>query len=156
MSAEVGVENDNFLTHKRGWKSWFYTLDHKRIGILYLISVMIFFLIGGIFALIVRTELWTPGKNIIGAHTYNQAFTYHGTIMVFMVILPLIPSALGNMILPMQLGAKDVAFPRLNMWSYYIFMFGAFLAMLTLFFSGIDTGWTFYTPYSISIAVLHF
>jgi cytochrome c oxidase subunit I len=149
MSQAVVGSEDNYLNHKKTLKSWFITLDHKRIGILYLASIVVFMMIGGVFALIVRTELWTPGTNIIKAHSYNQAFTYHGTIMVFMVILPLIPSAIGNMVLPMQLGAKDVAFPRLNLASYYIFMAGAFLAAATLFLSGVDTGWTFYTPYSI-------
>lgn len=142
-------EKNNYLNHTKGLKSWLFSLDHKRIGIMYLVSVLIFFLLGGIFALILRTELWGPGKVIIDANTYNQAFTYHGTIMVFMVVLPLIPSALGNMILPMQLGAKDVAFPRLNLLSYYVFMAGAFLAAITLFLGKVDTGWTFYTPYSI-------
>ena len=147
QSADVG--SLNYLNHSKGLKSWLTTLDHKRIGVMYLFSVLAFFILGGLFALIVRTELWSPGKNIIDANTYNQAFTYHGTIMVFMVILPLIPSALGNLLLPMQLGAKDVAFPRLNLLSYYIYIAGAFLALATLFLNRVDTGWTFYTPYSI-------
>ena len=142
-------KSNNYLNHQTGLKSWLFSLDHKRIGIMYLVSVLIFFILGGFFALVVRTELWGPTKTIIDANTYNQAFTYHGTIMVFMVILPLIPSALGNMLVPMQLGAKDVAFPRLNLLSYYIFMAGALLAALTLFIGRVDTGWTFYTPYSI-------
>ena len=151
MSADSSSNNaqNNFINHGKGLWSWLYTLDHKRIGVLYLFSVLVFFLLGGIFALMVRTELWAPGPVILSADQYNQAFTYHGTIMVFMVILPLIPSAIGNMILPMQLGAKDVAFPRLNLLSYYVFMGGAFLAVITLFVGKVDTGWTFYTPYSI-------
>ncbi len=142
-------EKNNYLNHSKGIKSWLTSLDHKRIGVLYLFSILIFFLVGGIFALILRTELWGPTKTFIDANTYNQAFTYHGTIMTFMVILPLIPSAIGNIILPMQLGARDVAFPRLNLISYYVYMSGALLAVITLFVGRVDTGWTFYTPYSI-------
>lgn len=141
--------HDHYLNHQKGLKSWLTTLDHKRIGVMYLFSVLTFFFAGGIFALIVRMKLWNPGAGFIEPDTYNKAFTFHGTIMVFMVILPLIPSALGNMLVPMQLGAKDVAFPRLNLLSYYLFMLGAILAIITLFTNGVDTGWTFYAPYSI-------
>ncbi|MBI2601783.1 MAG: cytochrome c oxidase subunit I [Deltaproteobacteria bacterium] len=147
--APAHGSHDNYLTHKRGLWSWLYTLDHKRIGLLYLFTILSAFLVGGIAALMVRTELWKPGKVFLDPDGFNQAFTYHGSIMVFMVILPLIPSALGNLILPMQVGAKDVAFPKLNLLSYYVFLFGVILAVATLFTSGIDTGWTFYAPYSI-------
>ena len=150
MSYEATAESGkDYLSHKKGLKSWLTTLDHKRIGVMYLFSILSFGVLGAIFSLIVRTELWSPKKTIIEAGDYNQAFTYHGTIMVFMVILPLIPSAMGNLLLPMQLGAKDVAFPRLNLLSYYVYMAGALFALTTLLFNGVDTGWTFYTPYSI-------
>jgi cytochrome c oxidase subunit I len=139
----------DYLTHERGLWSWLKTLDHKRIGLMYLFSVLAFFLIGGIFALLIRTELLTPGQTIMDANTYNKMFTYHGAIMVFLVVIPAIPAALGNFVLPIMLGAKDVAFPRLNLASYYIFMAGATFAVLALFLRGADTGWTFYTPYSI-------
>ena len=125
------------------------TLDHKRIGLMYLFSVLTFFFVGGLFALALRYELSHFGKHIMDANTFNKAFTYHGAIMVFLVIIPGIPAALGNFILPMMLGAKDVAFPKLNLFSYYIFMIGAFFAIASLYFGGVDTGWTFYTPYSI-------
>lgn len=141
--------NTNYLTYPKGLMSWLITVDHKRIGIMYLASTLVFFLMGGIFALLVRIELLTPGETIMAADAYNRAFTYHGAIMVFMVIIPMIPSAMGNFILPMMLGAKDVAFPKLNLASYYVFMAGALLAGATLFLKGVDTGWTFYTPYSI-------
>jgi len=137
-----------YLNYPKGLKSWITTLDHKRIGIMYLATVLFYFFLGGIFATLIRIEHMTSGAGIMDANQYNRVFTYHGAIMVFMVIIPLIPAAVGNFILPMQLGAKDVAFPRLNLLSYYIFLLGSFMALATLFFKGVDTGWTFYTPYS--------
>jgi len=115
---------------------------------MYLVSVLFMFLVGGIFALLVRTELLTPGHTIMDADTYNQAFTLHGAIMVFLFIIPSIPAALGNFFLPIMLGAKDVAFPRLNLMSYYIYVIGACFAIFSLVVNAVDTGWTFYTPYS--------
>ena len=140
---------DNYINHSKGIWSWLSTLDHKRIGIMYLFTILVFFLLGGIFAILIRLELMSPGQTLMSANTYNQVFTYHGTIMVFMVIIPLIPAAIGNFVLPMMIGAKDVAFPRLNLASYYVFIAGAMLAASTLFLKGVDTGWTFYAPYSI-------
>jgi cytochrome c oxidase subunit 1 len=140
---------ENYINCEKGLWSWFTSLDHKRIAILYYISVMTFFLVGGVFALLLRLELFSPGGQIFNGDTYNQAMTYHGAIMVFMVIIPGIPAILGNFLLPIQIGAKDVAFPRLNLLSWYVFMLGAALAVSTMFTSKIDTGWTFYTPYSI-------
>jgi cytochrome c oxidase subunit I len=143
------VHGDNYINYDAGLKSWFTTLDHKRIAILYLVAVMFFFLCGGIAALLLRLELFAPGGQIFTGNTYNQAMTYHGAIMVFMVIIPGIPAVLGNFLLPIMIGAKDVAFPRLNLMSWYVFMAGALLAISTFFTDKIDTGWTFYTPYSI-------
>lgn len=142
-------DGKNYLNHESGLWSWLTTLDHKRIGIMYMISVMGFFLIGGIFAMLIRTELFTAGPTIMSADQYNQAMTFHGAIMVFMVIIPGIPAFLGNFILPLHLGAKDVAFPRVNLLSWYCLMVGAILAFVSLIYNGADTGWTFYTPYSI-------
>jgi cytochrome c oxidase subunit I len=148
-TIEARPDSDNYLTHTRGVLSWIFTLDHKRIGVMYMWSVLGSFLLGGIFALLVRTELLTPGPTITeDANTYNQWFTLHGAIMVFLVIIPSIPAALGNIILPIMLGAKDVAFPRLNLFSYYLWVCGAVLCVLSLAMGGFDTGWTFYTPYS--------
>ncbi len=147
--GDLVKHGDNYINHSAGIKSWLNTLDHKRIGMMYLFTVMIFFLIGGFFALGIRLELFSPGMQFMTPDTYNRFFTYHGAIMVFMVIIPLIPAAMGNFILPMQLGAKDVAFPRWNLVSYYIYVTGALIAASTLFLKGVDTGWTFYTPYSI-------
>jgi cytochrome c oxidase subunit 1 len=138
----------NYLTYPKGLWSWLVTLDHKRIGIMYLATTLLWFLLGGTFATILRLEHFTPGQGFMDAAQYNRTFTYHGTIMVFMVIIPMIPAAIGNFVLPMMLGAKDVAFPRLNLLSYYIFVLGSFMALGTLFIGGVDTGWTFYTPYS--------
>ena len=152
MSNHSGPEQvgDNYLNHSKGLMSWLTTLDHKRIGVMYLFTVLTFFLLGGIFALIIRMELFKFGGHaLVDANTYNKMFTYHGAIMVFLVIIPAIPAALGNFILPIMLGAKDVAFPRLNLASYYIFVLGASFATAALFLRGADTGWTFYTPYSI-------
>lgn len=137
-----------YLTHERGFISWFFTLDHKRIGIMYLLGVMSSFLLGGVFALLIRTELLFPGRTIMDADTYNQMFTLHGAIMVFLVIIPGIPAALGNFVLPIQLGAKDVAFPRLNLASFHLWIIGALFLVLSMVLSAADTGWTFYTPYS--------
>ena len=140
--------NENYLTASRGWMSWLVTLDHKRIGVMYLALVCAAFFIGGMGALLVRIELLTRGKTIMDADQYNRMFTLHGTVMVFLFIIPSIPAALGNIILPIQLGAKDVAFPRLNLMSLYIYGFGALFAVFSLVGGGVDTGWTFYTPYS--------
>jgi cytochrome c oxidase subunit 1 len=147
--AAHSATGKNYLNESSGLWSWLTTLDHKRIGIMYLIFVMFFFLVGGIFALLIRLELFAPGGQIFTGDTYNQAMTYHGAMMVFMVIIPGIPAILGNFFLPLHIGAADVAFPRLNLLSWYVFMAGAAMAVSTMFLNKIDTGWTFYTPYSI-------
>lgn len=155
-SSPVG---STYLNYPKGILGWFVTLDHKRIGLMYLFSVLFFFLVGGLFALAMRLELFKPelvygtaGQIFETADGYNRALTYHGVIMVFLVIIPMIPAALGNFFLPMMLGAKDVAFPRLNLASYYLYAGGAIMAVLTMFLGGVDTGWTFYTPYSVDRA----
>lgn len=138
----------NYLNHEKGLLSWLLTVDHKRIGLLYLGSITFFFFIGGMLALLLRTELLTPAQNIIDANTYNQIFTLHGAIMIFLFIIPSIPAALGNFFLPMMIGAKDVAFPRLNLASFWIYVLGAVFALYSIVSGAVDTGWTFYTPYS--------
>ena len=156
MAAHTSHSADeNYINCEKGLMSWFTSLDHKRIGILYMVTVFFFFLLGGIMALLLRLELFAPnptagvGQVLGNGDVYNQVLTYHGAIMVFMVIVPGIPAILGNFFLPLQIGAKDVAFPRLNLASWYFFMAGAILALTTLVTTKIDTGWTFYTPYSI-------
>lgn len=145
----LSAPGKNYLNESSGIWSWLTTLDHKRIGIMYMLSVLSFFFIGGMFALLMRLELINPGKLIIGADTYNQFMTFHGAIMTFMVIIPGIPAFIGNFILPLHIGAKDVAFPRVNLMSWYCLMVGAVISFSSLFYGGADTGWTFYTPYSI-------
>jgi cytochrome c oxidase subunit 1 len=142
------LATDNYLTHTRGIRSWLCTLDHKRIGVMYLVSVLLMFLLGGVFALLIRTELIAPGPVLMGKDMYDQMFTLHGAIMIFLFLIPGIPSALGNFVLPIMLGAKDVAFPRLNLASFYLWWGGAVFFLVVLATGGLDTGWTFYTPYS--------
>ncbi len=144
-----GDPNAPYLEAKRGIGSWLVTLDHKRIGLMYLAMVSIAFFTGGMFALMIRTELWSRGKTIIDGETYNRIFTLHGAVMVFLFIIPSVPAALGNFFLPIMIGAKDVAFPRLNLLSFYIYLFGLSIVMLSLVLGAVDTGWTFYTPYSL-------
>lgn len=139
---------NTFLTDEKGVWAWLTTVDHKKIGIMYLVAVTFFFALGGVLALLLRTELLTPATTFIEADAYNQLFTLHGAIMVFFVLVPSIPAALGNFIMPMQLGAKDVAFPKLNLLSFYIYVIGAIFTFVALSINGLDTGWTFYTPYS--------
>ncbi len=146
----MAASGANYLNHEKGLWSWLTTLDHKRIGIMYMISILLFFLVGGIFALLLRAELMFEGQQLFNSQTYNQYMTYHGAIMVFMVIVPGIPAIFGNFFLPLHIGAADVAFPRLNLFSWYLLMFGAIVTFSSLFFGGADGGWTFYTPYSVS------
>src|SRR6187549_310245 len=143
------INEPNYLKVAKGWKSWAFTLDHKRIGVMYLSGILVALIVGGAFALLVRTELWQPGKTIVEQDLYNKFFTLHGSVMVFLVIIPGIPAALGNIIMPIQLGAPDVAFPRLNLMSFYLWCSGALLLVLTIPFGSLDTGWTLYTPYSL-------
>jgi len=142
--------NVSYLEASKGIGNWLVTLDHKRIGVMYLISVAIAFALGGVFALLVRAELFTQGKTLMDANTYNKMFSLHGVVMVFLFIIPSIPAALGNIMLPIQLGTKDVAFPRLNLLSLYVYVFGACFGVYSMINGGVDTGWTFYTPYSSS------
>lgn len=138
----------NYLTHTSGVLSWALTLDHKRIGLMYLVGILSSFLLGGILALLLRAELFFPGENMFSNDGYNQLFTLHGAVMVFLFIIPSIPAALGNFLVPVMLGAKDVAFPRLNLSSFYLWVGGTVFFLVALFSTGLDTGWTFYTPYS--------
>lgn len=142
--------SSNYLNVSKGIKSWLFTIDHKRIGIMYLASLVLFFFVGGMLALALRLELWEPARTFMDADTYNRIFTLHGAVMVFLFIIPSIPAALGNFFLPIMLGAKDVAFPKLNLLSFWIYSFGALFTLYSIAHGGVDTGWTFYTPYSTS------
>ena len=139
---------ENYLTVDYGVRSWLLTRDHKRIGLLYLMSITAAFFLGGFFALGLRLELLTPAGDLMRAETYNKFFSMHGIVMVFFFLIPSIPAVLGNFLLPLMIGARDVAFPRLNLASWYIYMLGAAFLTYTMVSGGVDTGWTFYTPFS--------
>jgi cytochrome c oxidase subunit 1 len=142
------IETPNYLNAEYGWKSWLFTKDHKRIAVLYMISITIMFALGGVFAGLIRAELLTPQGDMVNSDTYNKFFTMHGIIMVFFFLIPSIPATLGNFFVPMMIGAKDLAFPRINLLSWYIYIVGAIFALAAVVMGGVDTGWTFYTPFS--------
>ncbi|MGE5664680.1 MAG: cbb3-type cytochrome c oxidase subunit I, partial [Deltaproteobacteria bacterium] len=127
---------------ERGFRSWALTVDHKRIGVMYLYTTLLFFLLGGVVALLMRIKLMFPGQQVFSDHAYNVMFTLHGSMMIFLFVIPAIPSGLGNFFIPLQIGARDVAFPRLNLSSYWIFVAGILVIMASLV-RPMDTGWTF-------------
>ncbi|MGA2334872.1 MAG: cytochrome c oxidase subunit I [Terriglobales bacterium] len=138
----------NYLNNGHSLKSWLLTTDHKRIAILYLISVTAFFFLGGFFAMLIRLELLTPQGDLMQADTYNKVFTMHGLIMVFFFLIPVVPAVLGNFLVPLMIGAKDLAFPRINLLSWYLYVTGGILITHVMLTGGVDTGWTFYSPFS--------
>ncbi len=140
----------NYLNQETGIRSWLFTLDHKRIGLLYVASITFFFFIGSFYALLMRLSLLEPNGWLFGPGTYNKLFSMHGIIMVWFFLIPSIPTTLGNFFIPMMIGAKDVAFPKLNLLSWYIFMVGGLTTLFAMIHGGVDTGWTFYTPFSTS------
>jgi cytochrome c oxidase subunit 1 len=141
-------EKENYLNAESGLKSWLLTQDHKRIAILYLIAITAFFMVGGLMAVLIRLELATPAGDLLDSNTYNKVFTMHGVIMIFFFLIPSIPATLGNFLIPLMIGAKDLAFPRINLLSWYIYMLGGCFGVFVLITGGVDTGWTFYTPFS--------
>ena len=148
LQAPEAIETPNYLNAEYGWKSWLFTTDHKRIALLYLISISVMFALGGVFAMLIRVELLTPQGDLVNSDTYNKLFTMHGVVMVFFFLVPSIPATLGNFLVPMMIGAKDLAFPRINLLSWYIYIAGALFAVTSIVMGGVDTGWTFYTPFS--------
>jgi len=142
------AQEPDYIRAKSGVLSWLLTVDHKRIALLYLGTVTITFFLGGLFALALRTELLVPDHGIMDAMTYNRMFTLHGVTMVFFFMIPAIPGVFGNFFLPIMIGAHDVAFPRLNLLSYYLYLAAVILGLWGMIHGGTDTGWTFYTPYS--------
>ncbi len=138
----------NYLNATHGWKSWLLTGDHKRIAVLYIIVTTVAFLIGALAAALVRLELVTPQGDLLTAEGYNKAFSAHGIVMVFMFLVPAVPAVLGNFLVPLMVGAKDLAFPKINLMSWYMYMVGSAFALYSIIGGGVDTGWTFYTPYS--------
>ncbi|MBV8904750.1 MAG: cytochrome c oxidase subunit I [Acidobacteriia bacterium] len=150
MDTAAVLERETYLNSSYGLKSWLLTKDHKRIAVLYFITISIFFAIGGTFAGLIRLELLTPQADLVSDETYNKLFTMHGVIMVFFFLVPSIPATLGNFFLPIMIGARDLAFPRVNLLSWYLLIFGGAFAIFAMVAGGVDTGWTFYTPYSTS------
>jgi cytochrome c oxidase subunit 1 len=148
MSSTPVIPREHYLNVDYGVKSWLLTTDHKRIALLYLASITLFFFLGGVFAVLMRLELATPQGDLVQSETYNKLFTMHGVIMVFFFLIPSIPAVLGNFLVPLMIGARDLAFPRLNLASWYIYTIGGVFTLIVAVGGGIDTGWTFYTPYS--------
>ena len=142
----------NYLNNGHTIKSWLLTKDHKRIAIMYLISVSVFFFMGGLYASAIRLELLTPASDLLESGSYNKAFTQHGILMIFFFLIPSIPAVLGNFLLPIMIGAKDLALPRVNLLSLYFYWIGGGLTLFALLQGGVDTGWTFYTPYSTTFS----
>ncbi|HWR14315.1 MAG TPA: cytochrome c oxidase subunit I [Terriglobales bacterium] len=147
-TVALPIEQENYLNTNYGWKSWLLTTDHKRIGILYLISITFMFFIGGFFATMIRLELLTPAGDMMTSDTYNKMFSMHGIVMVFFFLIPSIPAVLGNFLIPIMIGAKDLAFPKLNLLSWYIYSVSALMMIYSIVTGGVDTGWTFYPPFS--------
>src|SRR5690242_7174834 len=146
--VEVKLPKEHYLNATYGIRSWLLTTDHKRIALLYLISVTFFFFVGGIFASLIRIHLLTPGGYLVTPETYNKLFTMHGVAMIFFFLIPSIPAVLGNFLIPIMIGAKDLAFPKINLLSWYIYLVGGGFVLYSFATGGLDTGWTFYTPLS--------
>ncbi|UFN46923.1 cbb3-type cytochrome c oxidase subunit I [Roseomonas sp. OT10] len=142
----------SYLTAETGLASWLLTTDHKRVALLYAAALTGFFFLGGAAAVMIRLELFTPAQDLVSAEGYNRLFTLHGLVMVWFFLVPAIPNTLGNFLLPLMIGARDLAFPRLNLFSWYLFMAAGLLLLAALLFGGVDTGWTFYTPLSTGYA----
>jgi len=145
---EPAAPRKNYLNADHTIKSWLLTGDHKRIAVLYLISVTFFFFMGGLAAAFIRAELTSPMGTLLNSETYNKMFSAHGIIMIFFFLVAAIPAVLGNFLIPLMIGARDLAFPRLNLASWYVFMLGGLLFIIALIMGGVDAGWTFYTPLS--------
>jgi cytochrome c oxidase subunit 1 len=148
IPAIGGQQKSTYLNWSYSVKDWLLTIDHKRIAVLYLISISIMFLLGGFAAMMIRIELTSPHGQLLTSEVYNKMFTMHGVLMVFFFLVPSIPATLGNFVIPLMIGAKDLAFPRLNLLSWYLYTIGGLMALAAMIMGGVDTGWTFYTPYS--------
>src|SRR5262245_26676850 len=147
MTSDTTTRN-SYLDAPYGVAAWLLTKDHKRIAMLYLMSITVFCIVGGIFATGIRLELLTPAGDLWTSDTYNKLFTLHGVVMIFFFLVPSIPATLGNFLMPIMCGTKDLAFPRINLLSWYLYVAGALLTLGVVAAGGVDTGWTFYTPYS--------
>jgi cytochrome c oxidase subunit 1 len=155
-STEPLVEHrTNYLNAEHSIRSWLLTTDHKRIAVLYLVSITLMFALGGLFAMLIRIELITPQGDLLSPDAYNRAFSMHGIIMIFFFLVPSIPATLGNFLVPMMIGARDLAFPRVNLLSWYLYIAGAALFFVVMITGGVDTGWTFYAPFSSTFSNSH-
>jgi cytochrome c oxidase subunit I len=148
----ISAEREHYLNKEYGIRSWLLTTDHKRIALLYLISITFFFFVGGFFALLIRLELLTPAGDLVQADTYNKLFSMHGQVMIFFFLIPSIPAVLGNFLVPLMIGAKDLAFPRINLLSWYLYIIAGVVYVHCILTGGVDTGWTFYTPFSTAFS----
>jgi cytochrome c oxidase subunit I len=146
--AAAVAPREHYLNVDYGIRSWLLTTDHKRIAVLYMISITVMFFIGGIFATLIRLELMTPAGDLVTSDTYNKLFTMHGIVMVFFFLIPSVPAVIGNFVLPMMVGARDMAFPKINLLSWYLYVIGGVITLYSIIVGGVDTGWTFYTPFS--------
>ena len=155
ITVPAPLARQHYLNIRYGIRSWLLTTDHKRIAILYLISISLMFVIGGAAASVIRANLLTPTGDLVDAATYNKLFTVHGVVMIFFFLGPAIPAVFGNFLIPLMIGARDVAFPRLNLLSWYVYIFGSLFLLWTILAGGVDTGWTFYTPYSTASSNTH-
>jgi cytochrome c oxidase subunit 1 len=151
-TVAISAEREHYLNKQYGIRSWLLTTDHKRIALLYLISITFFFFVGGFFALLIRLELLTPAGDLVQADTYNKLFTMHGQVMIFFFLIPSIPAVLGNFLVPLMIGAKDLAFPRINLLSWYLYVIAGVIYVHCILTGGVDTGWTFYTPFSTAFS----
>ena len=152
VAAQARPPRRHYLNVNYGVRSWLLTVDHKRIALLYLVSITLFFFLGGAAAVMFRLELLTPQSDLFEAETYNKLFTLHGLVMIFFFLIPSIPAVLGNFLVPLMIGARDLAFPKLNLLSWYVFIIGGLFTLIAAIMGGVDTGWTFYTPYSSTYA----
>ncbi|HXY02455.1 MAG TPA: cytochrome c oxidase subunit I [Terriglobales bacterium] len=154
-TATITAEREHYLNTDYGIRSWLLTTDHKRIALLYLALITLYFFVGGFFALLIRLELLTPAGDLVQADTYNKLFSMHGQVMIFFFLIPSIPAVLGNFLVPMMVGAKDLAFPRINLLSWYLLVIAAVIMSYCIITGGVDTGWTFYTPFSTAFSNTH-
>src|SRR3989454_6791174 len=155
MSPTIAIPREHYLNVSYGVKPWLFTTDHKRIALLYLTTITLLFFVGGAAAMLMRLELMTPQGDLVQSETYNKLFTIHGVIMIFFFLIPSIPAVLGNFLIPMMIGARDLAFPRLNLASWYLYTLGGLFTISVALAGGVDTGWTFYTPYSSTYSNSH-
>src|SRR5881394_2949868 len=155
MTAVAVDLPSSYLIEQQTLRSWLFTTDHKRVALLFFASITFFFFIGGFAATLIRLHLVTPQGDLLQPDIYNRMFTMHGIVMVWFFLIPSIPATMGNFLVPLMIGAHDLAFPRLNLASWYLYVFGALLTLAAVFLGGVDTGWTFYTPFSTTFSDTH-